>query len=181
MPRRSRAPSCVLLATALLLPAAAMAETRTAVHCERLFDARSGRVLGEHTIVVADGRIAEVIPGRAKLEDGVESIVLGDRTCSPGWTDLHVHLGSESSPASYSEGFRLDPVDFAFRAVGYADKTLRAGFTTVRDLGGEDPRARYQALVDRVTQVRAHFAAEIAHGGEAVSYTHLTLPTILRV
>jgi len=125
------------LATALLLPAAAMAEPRTAVHCERLFDARSGRVLGEHTIVVADGRIAEVIPGRAKLEDGVESIVLGDRTCSPGWTDLHVHLGSESSPASYSEGFRLDPVDFAFRAVGYADKTLRAGFTTVRDLGGE--------------------------------------------
>ncbi|MBA3928847.1 MAG: amidohydrolase, partial [Xanthomonas sp.] len=92
--------------------------------------------LGEHTVLVRDGRIAEVIPGRAKLADA-ESIVLGDRTCTPGWTDLHVHLGSESSPQSYSEGFRLDPVDYAYRSVGYAEKTLMAGFTSVRDLGGE--------------------------------------------
>jgi imidazolonepropionase-like amidohydrolase len=54
-----------------------------------------------------------------------------------GWTDLHVHLGSQSSPQSYSEGFRLDDVDFAFRSVGYAEKTLLAGFTSVRDLGGD--------------------------------------------
>jgi len=145
-------PSLSLLATALLLPAGAHAATQTAVHCERLFDARSGQVRGEHTILVENGLIREVIPGRAKLQDGVESIVLGDRTCSPGWTDLHVHLGSQSSPASYSEGFRLDPVDYAFRAVGYAGKTLSAGFTTVRDLGGEvSPHLRdaiNQGLVD---------------------------------
>lgn len=110
--------------------------TTLALHCERLFDARSGKVLGEHTVLVRDGRIAEVIPGRAKLAEA-ESIVLADRTCSPGWTDLHVHLGSESSPQSYSEGFRLDPVDYAFRSVGYAERTLMAGFTSVRDLGGE--------------------------------------------
>ena len=48
-----------------------------------------------------------------------------------------MHLGSQSSPQSYSEDFRLDPVDHAFRAVGYAEKTLMAGFTSVRDLGGE--------------------------------------------
>ncbi|MET1161445.1 MAG: amidohydrolase family protein, partial [Pseudoxanthomonas sp.] len=42
-----------------------------------------------------------------------------------------------SSPQSYSEGFRLDPTDYAFRSVGYAEKTLMAGFTSVRDLGGE--------------------------------------------
>ncbi len=133
----SRVPSTALLAATLLLPAGAIAASQTALHCDRLFDARTGRVLGEHTILVEDGLIREVIPGRATLQDGVESIVLGDRTCSPGWTDLHVHLGSQSSPASYSEGFRLDEVDYAFRAVGYADKTLSAGFTTVRDLGGE--------------------------------------------
>jgi len=115
---------------------AATPATTLALHCERLFDARSGKVLGEHTVLVRDGRIAEVIPGRAKLADA-ESIVLADRTCTPGWTDLHVHLGSESSPQSYSEGFRLDPVDYAFRSVGYAEKTLMAGFTSVRDLGGE--------------------------------------------
>jgi len=87
--------------------------------------------------VVEDGRIGSVLPGRAKLPEGTESIVLAGRTCLPGWTDLHVHLGSQSSPQSYSEGFRLDPVDHAFRAVGYAGKTLQAGFTSVRDLGGE--------------------------------------------
>ena len=107
-----------------------------ALHCERLFDARSGRVLGEHTILVADGRISSLQPGRIATP-GAESIDLAGRTCLPGWTDLHVHLGSQSSPQSYSEGFRLDPVDYAFRSVGYAGKTLRAGFTSVRDLGGE--------------------------------------------
>ena len=137
MALRLRQLSPALLAAALSAPVAGIAATQTAVHCERLFDARSGRVLGEHTILVEGGLVREVIPGRAKLGGDVESIVLGDRTCSPGWTDLHVHLGSESSPASYSEGFRLDPVDYAFRSVGYARKTLDAGFTSVRDLGGE--------------------------------------------
>lgn len=137
MALRLRQLSPALLAAALSAPVAGIAATQTAVHCERLFDARSGRVLGEHTILVEGGLVREVIPGRAKLGGDVESIVLGDRTCSPGWTDLHVHLGSESGPASYSEGFRLDPVDYAFRSVGYARKTLDAGFTSVRDLGGE--------------------------------------------
>ena len=108
-----------------------------ALHCERLFDARSGKMGGEHTIVVRDGRIESVLPGRAKLADGTASIVLSGRTCMPGWTDLHVHMGSQSSPQSYSEGFRLDPTDYAFRSVGYAEKTLMAGFTSVRDLGGD--------------------------------------------
>ena len=126
-----------LLALAASLPPQLAAAEPVALHCDRLFDARSGRVLGEHTIVVEDGRIQSVLPGRAKLAEGTEAVMLAGRTCLPGWTDLHVHLGGESSPQSYSEGFRLDPVDYAFRAVGYAGKTLRAGFTTVRDLGGE--------------------------------------------
>ena len=125
-----------VLLIALASPAAIAAEP-VALHCERLFDARSGRMLGEHTIVVRDGKIESVRPGRAKLADGTQSIVLDGRTCLPGWTDLHVHMGQQSSPQSYSEGFRLDPTDFAYRSVGYADKTLMAGFTSVRDLGGE--------------------------------------------
>lgn len=131
------APLRFLPLAAVLLAAPAVAADPVALHCARLFDARSGQVRGEHTIVVEDGRIRSVLPGRAKLPDGTTSIVLRDRTCLPGWTDLHVHLGSQSSPQSYSEGFRLDPEDYAFRSVGYAGKTLRAGFTSVRDLGGE--------------------------------------------
>ncbi|MBW8808265.1 MAG: amidohydrolase family protein, partial [Lysobacter sp.] len=116
--------------------AAAVPAEPLALHCGKLFDARSGKVLGARTVVVRDGKIEQVLDGRAEAP-GTRAIDLSQHTCTPGWTDLHVHLGSQSSPQSYSEGFRLDEVDFAFRAVGYANKTLQAGFTSVRDLGGE--------------------------------------------
>jgi imidazolonepropionase-like amidohydrolase len=130
-----------LLALVPGLPAAAAEPASTppatqALHCGRLFDSRSGNLLDARTVVVRDGKIAEVLPGRADVP-GATAIDLSGHTCTPGWTDLHVHLGSQSSPQSYSEGFRLDDIDFAFRAVGYAGKTLQAGFTSVRDLGGE--------------------------------------------
>ncbi len=107
-----------------------------ALQCERMFDSRSGQMLGTKTIVVRAGKVAEIREGRVEVAD-TKTIDLTGRTCSPGWTDLHVHLGQQSSPRSYEEGFRLDPVDFALRGVGYARKTLLAGFTSVRDLGGE--------------------------------------------
>ena len=132
--------SAVAALLAATLPAQAQSGPPTpvpsALHCERLFDARSGQVRGPHTIVVRDGKIAQVLPGRAEVP-GAAAVDLSGHTCSPGWTDLHVHLGGQSSPQSYSEGFRLDPTDYAFRSVGYARKTLQAGFTSVRDLGGE--------------------------------------------
>ncbi|MEJ1095944.1 MULTISPECIES: amidohydrolase family protein [unclassified Pseudoxanthomonas] len=123
-----------LLASLIALPAAAAEPL--ALQCGKLFDARSGKVLEARTVVVRDGKVAEVLPGRAEVA-GAKSIDLTGRTCLPGWTDLHVHLSGQSSPQSYSEGFRLDPVDFAYRSVVYAEKTLMAGFTSVRDLGGE--------------------------------------------
>ena len=128
--------AAVLGAAALPALAADGPATRIALQCERLFDSKAARMLGAHTIVVRDGRIAEILGGR-QSPAGAEVIDLSGHSCSPGWTDLHVHLGSESSPQSYSEGFRLDDIDFAFRSVGYAEKTLMAGFTSVRDLGGE--------------------------------------------
>lgn len=129
--------SRVFLAAALsVLALPAAAAEPLALQCGQLFDARTGKVLDARTVVVRDGRIAEVLAGRAEVPDA-RSVDLSGHTCLPGWTDLHVHLGSESSPQSYSEGFRLDPIDFAYRSVGYAEKTLLAGFTSVRDLGGE--------------------------------------------
>ena len=128
----------VAVLSSLAVPAfAADAPAGTALHCGKLFDSRSGKLLGAHTVVVRNGKVAEVLAGLAEAVADATAIDLSDRTCMAGWTDLHVHMGSQSSPQSYSEGFRLDPVDFAFRCVGYAEKTLLAGFTSVRDLGGE--------------------------------------------
>ncbi|MGN6223328.1 amidohydrolase family protein [Pseudoxanthomonas sp.] len=120
----------------LLVPLSATAAEPLALQCERLFEARSGKLLPARTVVVRDGRVAEVLEGRVEVA-GARAVDLAGHTCLPGWTDLHVHLGSQSNPQSYSEGFRLDPIDFAYRSVGYAEKTLLAGFTSVRDLGGE--------------------------------------------
>jgi len=126
-------------ALALALPATARAET-LALHCGQLFDSASGRIHANRTVVVADGKVREVRAGSGPVE-GARSVDLSGHTCSPGWIDLHVHLRQESSPASYSEGFRLNPEFTVLRSVGYARKTLMAGFTTVRDLGGDTPLA----------------------------------------
>lgn len=107
-----------------------------ALHCERLFDSRKAQMLGAHTVLVRNGKIAEVRAGWVEVS-GARTIDLAGHTCTPGWTDLHVHLGNQSSPRSYEEGFRLDDTAFALRGVSYARKTLMAGFTSVRDLGGE--------------------------------------------
>ena len=141
-------PIVALLATA---PAFAAQPTATALQCGQLFDARSGKLLDARTVVIRDGKVGEVLAGRVDVP-GTQVIDLSAHTCSPGWTDLHVHLGDQSSPKSYEEEFRLDNIDFAFRSVGYARKTLLAGFTSVRDLGGDvAPHLRdaiNQGLVD---------------------------------
>ena len=129
---RQRLLTAAVLST-LALPAFA---ADTALHCGTLFDSRSGKLLGAHTVLVRDGKIAEVHAGHVEAAANATAIDLSGHTCMAGWTDLHVHLDGESNPQSYSEGFRLDDVDFAFRSVGYAEKTLLAGFTSVRDLGG---------------------------------------------
>jgi imidazolonepropionase-like amidohydrolase len=125
----------VLTLAIALAATPALAADPVALQCGQLFDARSGKVLDARTVVVRDGKVAEVLAGAA-TPAGMRAIDLSGHTCSPGWTDLHVHIAEQSSPQSYSEGFRLDDVDFAFRSVGYARKTLLAGFTSVRDLGG---------------------------------------------
>jgi imidazolonepropionase-like amidohydrolase len=136
MPAHLR-PALLVAALASLLPGMSQAAEAgtTAVRCGRLFDARSGQMLGPRTVVVSEGRVAQVLDGAADVP-GARVVDLSTHTCSPGWTDLHVHLASQSSPRSYEEEFRLDDVDFAYRAADFARKTLRAGFTSVRDLGG---------------------------------------------
>lgn len=124
----------VLAVLTVLAAPAASAET-LAVHCGKLFDSASGRMTGPKTIVVDGARITQVLDGHAPVA-GARSINLAGMSCSPGFIDLHVHLSDQSSPSSYSDEFRLNVENFAYRSVGFSKKTLMAGFTSVRDLGG---------------------------------------------
>ena len=123
---------------AILIAAAlpAQAADLKALQCGNVFDSKTAKLVGPQTIIVEKNSIKSLSPGKVAVE-GAQIIDLSQMTCMPGFIDMHVHLSGESSPQSYSEGFRLDDTDYAFRAVGYADKTLMAGFTSVRDLGGD--------------------------------------------
>jgi imidazolonepropionase-like amidohydrolase len=114
--------------------ASAQAPGNTAVQCGSLVDVEGLRVLGAHTVLVSGERITGVQPGKV-APDGARVVDLAGHTCMPGLMDMHTHITSESSRDSYSEGFRLNPPDYAFRSVVYAERTLMAGFTSVRNLG----------------------------------------------
>lgn len=105
-----------------------------ALRCGRLFDARSGRLLGPHTLLVQDRRILSVAPGIARTP-AADSVDLSAHSCMPGWIDLHTHLTFQVDARAYDRLPRVNPADLALLGAHNARKTLLAGFTTVRNLG----------------------------------------------
>ncbi|MBK8920537.1 MAG: amidohydrolase family protein [Saprospirales bacterium] len=120
---------------ALLFPSTFCAQT-IYLHCGRLLTMTGEQAQTEMTIVVEGSRIARIEKGYLQAPAGVEAVDLKSTTVLPGLIDCHVHLEWEQSRNSYNERFTLNDVDIAFRAAVYAGRTLQAGFTTVRDLGG---------------------------------------------
>lgn len=109
---------------------------RTIIHCGQLVDVQHLQLLKEMTIITEGNKIAEVQKGYVNAGPADKLIDLKNRTVMPGLIDMHVHLELETNPNRYMETFTYNPADYAFQSVVFADKTLMAGFTTVRDLGG---------------------------------------------
>ena len=117
----------------VLLPAAAGAATL--VHAGNLIDAVGSAPLAEVTIVVVGTDIQAVEKGYRAPAPGDTVIELKDATVLPGLWDMHVHLTSEYNRNSQLESFTLNEGDIALQGAAFAERTLNAGFTTVRDLG----------------------------------------------
>lgn len=110
-------------------------EGPTVVKAARMLDVVAGRMLQDVTVVVENGRITAVNPSSTPPD--AEVIDLGDRTLVPGLMDLHTHLAFELGPNSFTQPVTDNQADAAFRAAKNARITLLAGFTTVRDFGGD--------------------------------------------
>ncbi len=110
--------------------------TATILYCGKLIDVDKGIVEKEMSIFVKDGKIEKIEKGYKAGNTGDVTIDLKEKTVMPGLMDLHVHIESESGPKRYEETFRENPSYVALKATQYCERTLMAGFTTVRDLGG---------------------------------------------
>jgi imidazolonepropionase-like amidohydrolase len=109
---------------------------KTILHCGLLIDVKTNTVLKEMSIIVEGNKITDVQKGYIAGGTNDKIIDLKNRTVMPGLIDMHVHLEHETNPNRYLEAFTLNPADYAFQSAFYAERTLMAGFTTVRDLGG---------------------------------------------
>jgi len=108
----------------------------TYIHAGKLIDTKNGKVLTEQTIIISGDKIKSVEKGFLDPSSEDSLIDLKSKTLLPGLTDMHVHLESETNPSKYLQRFTNNPADDAFNSIGFAEATLMAGFTTVRDLGG---------------------------------------------
>ncbi len=125
----------LLVSFALLISFSLFAQT-TYIYAGKLIDVRNQKVLAEQTIVVEGDKIVSVSSGYQNSGEGDLVVDLKDATVMPGLMDMHVHIESQTSPTRYVDGFRDNEADVAYKALPYAQITLMAGFTTVRDLGG---------------------------------------------
>ena len=109
----------------------------TYLHCGKLIDTKTGKVLKEKTVVVSGKKIQTVLDGFVNPKNSEDKVIdLKSKTVIPGLIDMHVHIEGESSPSRYMDAFTKNDADVAFGSLKYAKKTLMAGFTTIRDLGG---------------------------------------------
>ncbi|TMJ20564.1 MAG: amidohydrolase family protein [Alphaproteobacteria bacterium] len=124
-----------LIAALLMLFAGVPAAAETIViHAGRLMTDPSRPIQGPSTITVTDGRITAVAPGLSPAPQGARLIDLTTRTVMPGLIDTHVHFMSVPGSAYWRDA--VDPDDYlVLVGARNALTTLRAGFTTVRDLG----------------------------------------------
>ncbi|MCZ4340275.1 amidohydrolase family protein [Sphingomonadaceae bacterium G21617-S1] len=136
--RRLAAAILALLAASPLAAQGAPAPKVTMIHAGTLLAEPGKPARGPSTIVIRDGRIAEIRDGYAAAEPGARLIDLKDRFVMPGLIDMHVHLwGIGGDPMrDRLTAINRDDADDMMYAVTNARITLESGFTTVRDLGG---------------------------------------------
>ena len=123
----------VALAALFSMSAAAHAETAY-VRAGRVIDVEKSRVLSDQLIRIEDGRIAAIAPFAAAPETG-DVIDWPQKTVVPGLIDMHTHLVGDIQSAGVADPLLTSGAEDVLIGAAHAKATLRAGFTTVRDVG----------------------------------------------
>ena len=150
MSYRTQSPLRLALTAAALLAAAPAASAQmgmdgpTVLRAARMFDATTGRIVQGAVLVVENGRITAVNP--AQVPESNHDMDLGDVTLLPGFIDAHTHLGGEIGPTAFTAPVTETVADATLHAVKNGATTVRAGFTTVRDFGGDATVALAEAV-----------------------------------
>jgi imidazolonepropionase-like amidohydrolase len=104
-----------------------------AVRCGTLIDGLADAPRSDVTVRIERGRIVAL--GRATPAGGAPVLDLGAYTCLPGLIDMHTHIVEQSDTADLSVYYTRTPAQQVENGRRNALATLRAGFTSVRDVG----------------------------------------------
>ena len=122
----------------------------TIIYTDSYIDVINNQVKKNFSITIEKDIITSIDKGFINIDDGDTFLDLRGRTLMPGLMDMHVHFGQEYQSKAERPA-KIERESSAIMAAKHALITLKAGFTTVRQVGDS--------------------------GLIAVSYTHLTLPT----
>jgi len=141
-----------------------------AIRCGWLIDGLSDEALSDKTVIIRNGRIAELLPGHAQAPASLAYLDLGDHTCLPGLIDTHTHISFLPEDADdYRIYLRRTRDDSRELARHNAEITLLAGFTTIRNV------ADYLAWIDQDISERVR-NGEIAGPRIQSAGFYLTIP-----
>ena len=127
--------TALLLASAATLTGNAVAGQATVIHAGRMVDVDAGTVLTDRAIRIEDGRIVRVEPWSASAAKDAKLIDWSQYTVLPGLMDMHTHIADEIQTKDPGLPLKSTPARDAFIGAKNAWDTVRAGFTTVRDVG----------------------------------------------
>ena len=138
-------------AAVVALAATGATAAPTYIHAGRLIAVPGQAVRGPSTVIVDQGRIVAVQDGYVSpAEPGAAVVDLKDKTVLPGLIDSHVHLASDrGGEAGLLAWVREEPQMHALEAQWNGMKTLRAGFTTVRNLGDDGATLALREAIKR--------------------------------
>lgn len=137
----------------LVVCVASADEHTTIIHAGTLLAVPGENPKRNQSITIEGNRIVSVEDGfidPASNSASTNVIDFSNRFVLPGLMDMHVHLLFELGPNTRTDALQVTTSMQAMKGAMYARRTLHAGFTTVRDLGGE-PEAIY-ALRDAISQ-----------------------------